>query len=78
MCMRFGFNPAIHFCHFSTLLTLSVCAGATSTPPKFYLFFIVAAEQKRSPRAIPYGSKIVQNIVRARTAYLTITQGFCT
>ena len=26
------------------------------------------------PRANPYGSKIVQNIVRARTAYLAITQ----
>ena len=38
MCMWFGFNPAINFCHFSTLLTLSVCAGATSTSPKFYLF----------------------------------------
>ena len=30
------------------------------------------------PRAIHYGSKIVQNIVRARMAYLAITQGFCT
>ena len=39
MCKWFGFNPAINFCHFSTLLTLSVCAGATSTSPKFYLFF---------------------------------------
>ena len=39
MCMWFGFNPAINFCHSSTLLTLSVCAGATSTSPKFYLFF---------------------------------------
>ena len=38
MCMWFGFNPAINFCHFSTLLTLSVCAGATSNSPKFYLF----------------------------------------
>ena len=38
MCMWFGFNPAINFCHFSTLLTLSVCAGAKSTSPKFYLF----------------------------------------
>ena len=27
------------------------------------------------PRAIPYGSRIVQNIVRARTAYLAITKG---
>ena len=24
MCMWFGFNPAVNFCHFSTLLTLSV------------------------------------------------------
>ena len=39
MCMWFGFNPAVNFCHFSTLLTLSVFAGATSTSPKFYLFF---------------------------------------
>ena len=41
MCMWFGFNPAVNFCHFSTLLTLSVFAGATSTSPKFDLFFIV-------------------------------------
>ena len=39
MCMWFGFNPAVNFCHFSTLLTLSVFAGATSTSPKFDLFF---------------------------------------
>ena len=30
------------------------------------------------PRAIPYGSKIVQNTVRARAAYLAITKWFCT
>ena len=41
MCMWFGFNPAVNFCHFSTLLTLSVLAGATSTSPKFDLFFII-------------------------------------
>ena len=35
MCMWFGFNPAVNFCHFSTLL---VFAGATSTSPKFDLF----------------------------------------
>ena len=29
------------------------------------------------PRAIPYGSKILQNIVRARTAYKAITHEFC-
>ena len=40
MCMWFGFNPAVNFCHFSTLLTLSVFAGATSTSPKFDLFLI--------------------------------------
>ena len=39
MCMWFEFNPAINFCHFSTLLTLSVCTGATSTSPKFDLYF---------------------------------------
>ena len=39
MCMWFGFNPAVNVCHFSTLLTLSVFAGATSTSPKFDLFF---------------------------------------
>ena len=39
MCMWFGFNPAVNFCHFSTLLTLSFFAGATSTSPKFDLFF---------------------------------------
>ena len=38
MYMWFGFNPAVNFCHFSTLLTLSVFAGATSTAPKFDLF----------------------------------------
>ena len=41
MCMWFGFNPAVNFCHFSTLLTLSVFAGATSTSPKFDLFFSI-------------------------------------
>ena len=40
MCMWFGFNPAVNFCHFSTLLTLSVFAGATSTSPKFDLFLV--------------------------------------
>ena len=39
MCMWFGFNPAVNFCHFSTSLTLSVFAGATSTSPKFDLFY---------------------------------------
>ena len=39
MCMWFGFNPAVIFCHFSTLLTLSFFAGATSTSPKFDLYF---------------------------------------
>ena len=39
MCMWFGFNPAVNFCHFSTLLTLSFFAGATSTSPKFDLYF---------------------------------------
>ena len=38
----FGFNPAFNFCHFSTLLTLSISVsfftGATSTSPKFDLF----------------------------------------
>ena len=41
MCMWFGFNPAVNFCHFSTLLTLSVFAGATSTSPKFDLFSLL-------------------------------------
>ena len=42
MCMWFGFNPAVNFCHFSTLLTLSFFnffAGATSTSSKFNLYF---------------------------------------
>ena len=39
MCMWFGFNPAVNFCHFSTLLTLSFFEGATSTSPKFDLYF---------------------------------------
>ena len=38
MCMWFGFNPAVNFCHFSTLLTSSFFAGATSTSPKFNLY----------------------------------------
>ena len=33
--MWFGFNPAVNFCHFSTLMTLSFLASATSTSPKF-------------------------------------------
>ena len=39
MCMWFGFNPAVNFCHFSTFLTLSFFAGVTSTSPKFDLYF---------------------------------------
>ena len=41
-CIWFGFNPAVIFCHFSTLtlLTLSFFAGATSTSPKFDLYFL--------------------------------------
>ena len=39
MCMWFGFNPAVNFCHFSILITLSFFAGATSTSPKFDLCF---------------------------------------
>ena len=42
MCMWFGFISAVNFCHFSTLLTLSFFAGATSTSPKFDLFFTCA------------------------------------
>ena len=38
MCMWFGFNPAVNFCHFSTLLTLSFFAGATSTSLNFDLY----------------------------------------
>ena len=41
MCMWFGFNSAVNFCHFSTLLTLSFFAGVTSTSPKFDLFFYI-------------------------------------
>ena len=33
--MWFGFNPAVNYCHFSTL---SFFAGATSTSPKFDLY----------------------------------------
>ena len=42
MCMWFGINPAVNFCHFPTLLTLSFFAGATSTSPKFNLSFLVS------------------------------------
>ena len=38
MCMWFGFNPAVNFCHFSTL---SFFAGATSTSPKFDLYCFI-------------------------------------
>ena len=44
MCIWFGFNPAVNFCHFSILLTLSFFAGATSTSPKFDLYFVICAE----------------------------------
>ena len=40
MRMWFGFISAVNFCHFSTLLTLSFFAGATSTSPKFDLYFV--------------------------------------
>ena len=40
MCMWVEFNPAVDFCHFSILLTLSFFAGATSTSPKLDLFSI--------------------------------------
>ena len=40
MCMWFGFNPAVNFCNFSTLLTLSFFAGVTSTSPKFDLYSV--------------------------------------
>ena len=41
--LPFGFNPAVNFCHFSTLklLTLSFFVGATSTSPKFDLYFFI-------------------------------------
>ena len=57
MCMWFGFNPAINFCHFSTL---SDCAGATSTSPKFYLFFSVAIDPILFKLA---GNKSMHNIL---------------
>ena len=41
MCIWFEFNPAVNFCHFSILLPLSVFAGATSTSPKFDLFYFI-------------------------------------
>ena len=41
MCIWFGFNPAVNFCHFSTLLTSSFFAGATSASPKFDLFLSI-------------------------------------
>ena len=44
MCMWFGFNPAVNFCNFSTLLTLSFFEGATSTSPKFDLYSYILNE----------------------------------
>ena len=48
MCMWFGFNPALNFCHFSTLLTLYFFAGATSTSPKFDLYLLLLRLHRRS------------------------------
>ena len=48
MCMWFGFNPTVNFCHFATLLTffsgatstvMSFFPGATSTSQKFDLYY---------------------------------------
>ena len=50
MCMWFGFNPAVNFCHFSTLLTLSFFAGVTSTSPKFDLYFWLGITGLQSER----------------------------
>ena len=40
MCMWFGFNPAVNFCHFSTLLTLS--RRAIVLPPALALALALA------------------------------------
>ena len=41
MCMWFGFNPAINFYHFSSMLTviLQFFAGVTSASLKFDLYY---------------------------------------
>ena len=42
MCMWFGFNPAINFLslfHFVNFVIFQFFAGATSTSPKFDLYF---------------------------------------
>ena len=54
MCMWFGFNPAVNFCHFSTLLTSSFFAGATSTSPKFDLYFFFKSHLSNLPFLMPH------------------------
>ena len=49
MCMWFGFDPAVNFCHFCNLLTLLFFAGATSTSPKFDLYFRIWSSAKPRP-----------------------------
>ena len=48
MRMWFGFISAVNFCHFSTLLTLSFFAGATSTSPKFDLYLFLYLQVLRT------------------------------
>ena len=52
MCMWSGFNPAVNVCHFSTLLTVIFFAGATSTSPKFDLYFLIGTASRALPKLI--------------------------
>ena len=54
MYMWFGFNPAVIFCQFSTLLTWSFFAGATSTSLEFDLYLCLVED---------YSTNIVKKIV---------------
>ena len=61
--MWFGFNPAVNFCHFSILLTLSFFAGATSTSPKFDLYLYDVAHLGVHTRHQVHYSQSVQATV---------------
>ena len=41
MCMWFGFNPAVNFCHFSSLFTLSFFAGVTQLHQSLIYIYII-------------------------------------
>ena len=60
ICMWFGFNPAVNFCHFSTLLTLS-----------FFNFSQVRHQLHRSSIYIyvPFGVPLITDSVASNTSF---------